>query len=78
VHGVALDDPTVLHFGCVERDIAPDKERPIYFRLSTGRAGLIELNFFPKEAGAAVSEFLFDNCRNEIELILKLKDLGHP
>lgn len=71
LHGVALDDPTVLHFGSLTLDINPDKERPIYFRPMKSKAGVIELNFFPLEGSEPVSNRLFDDCRNELDLLLK-------
>lgn len=53
IHGVALDNPTVLHFGSPQTEITPDRERPIYFRLVSGRSPDVELNFFPQDGQEA-------------------------
>lgn len=71
IHGVAIDDPTILHFGSGDLEIAPDKERPIYFRKLKDQTGIIELNFFALGSAEATSKHLFDDCRNDLDLILK-------
>lgn len=71
IHGVALDDPTVLHFGTIELNIAPDTERPIYFRASKTTDGCIELNYFASSESESVTSILFDDCRTDLDLILR-------
>ena len=71
VHGVALDDPTILHFGTRHRDLALDRERPIFFRIHPDRCGVIEFNFFPLTSECAVSELFIDDCRTDFDLMLK-------
>jgi hypothetical protein len=71
IHGVAIDDPSVLHFGSSDPEIAPDKERPIYFRKLKGEPSIVELNFFGAGLEESISKHLFDDCRNDLDLILK-------
>jgi hypothetical protein len=78
IHGVALDDPTVLHFGSLNPDIAPDQERPIYFRAMEDQIGLVELNFFPLGLNESVSASLFNDCRSDIELHLQRTSINTP
>ena len=70
VHGVALNDPTVLHFGFLEL-VNPDSTRPIFFRTCDGREPRTELNFFPNGTVEPSSIKGFDDCRNELDLLLK-------
>ncbi|WP_147413903.1 hypothetical protein [Rhizobium sp. WW_1] len=67
VHGVALNNPTVLHLG-VLADIHVDCERPIYARMATARAG--ELNYFPFGFAEPVSIDFYSDCLNELDLLL--------
>ena len=67
VHGVALNDSTVLHLG-VSADTFVDAERPIYVRMTTTRGG--ELNFFPLGLADPVSTEFFSDCLNEFDLLL--------
>ena len=72
IHGVALDDPTVLHFGTTEANIDPDTDRPIYFRLPKSIADEVEFNFFPKWSSEAVSRRMINDCRSDFDLLLKM------
>lgn len=71
IHGVAYDNPTVLHFGSFELVLNPDKERPIYFRRTKKTGEDIELNFFSAKVEEPVTKKMFDDCRSEFELLLK-------
>jgi hypothetical protein len=70
VHGVALNNPTVLHFGFVVA-VDIDRARPIFFRTIEGREPRIELNFFHIGSVEPYTARAFEDCRNEIELLLK-------
>lgn len=71
IHGVAIDNPTVMHFGTNELHLSIDTELPIYFRPSKEEADIIELNFFPSDAEKPVTHRLFNDCFNEVELALR-------
>jgi hypothetical protein len=79
IHGVALDDPVVLHLGSLETEIDIDQQRPIYFRSRKTIAGEVELNFFQFNSSSPTSEFFFNDCRTEMELLLRrtTADGGH-
>lgn len=66
-----MNDPTVLHFGSLDRDLAPDKERPMYFRRLATNTLSIEFNFFPVGTIDPISQTLLDDCKNDLDLILK-------
>jgi hypothetical protein len=68
VHGVAFDSPTVLHFGFCE-SFGMERTLPIYFRMHA--QGRVEVNFFTNVAGEIANIFGFDDCFNEMELLLK-------
>ena len=70
IHGVAMNNPAVLHFGFLEY-LSPDTRRPIFFRTRDGREPRIELNFFPNGLSEPCSLRGFDDSRNEIDLLLK-------
>jgi hypothetical protein len=70
VHGTALSDPAVLHFGFFEI-FAPDTQRPNFFRIREGREPRVEFNCFPIGAEEPLSLRGFDDCRNEMDILLK-------
>ena len=61
----------MLHLGTGDLEIAPDHERPVYFRALKGKLGIVELNFFATDSLEAISKQLFYDCRNDLDLILK-------
>lgn len=67
IHGVAINDPTVLHLGFTA-DVTVDRERPIYGRITTKRGG--ELNYFPVDETGPVSVNFYSDCLNELDLLL--------
>lgn len=67
VHGVAVNNPAVLHLG-VLADILIDCERPIYARMTTTSAG--ELNYFPFGLAEPISIDFYSDCLNELDLLL--------
>lgn len=70
VHGVALDNPTVLHFGFLEA-IKPDKHRPIFFRYEKSDKSRIEFNCFAPTSSEAKTLVGFDDCRADFDLLIK-------
>ena len=70
IHGVSLDDPTVLHFGSLNFDLSLDKERPIYFRYNDASRTAVQLNFFPLSGELPIFETAFNDCRNDFDLVL--------
>jgi hypothetical protein len=70
IHGVALDDPMVFHFGIRSLALSLDRNRPIYFRTRKNALGIVELNYFPLEAPTACTTLCIDDCRNEFDFLL--------
>jgi hypothetical protein len=73
IHGVAMDSPTVLHFGSLDSEAIPDKERPIYFRYRDTNPKMIEINFFGIHSTEPTTEIMFNDCRSHFDLLLKAK-----
>ena len=76
IHGVALDDPTVLHFATTNSDLEIDRERPCYFRAKAPDAGRVEFNYFPERTHEPVSVSLHDDCKYPFDLLLKIGQRG--
>ena len=72
VHGVALDNPTVLHFG-FPTQVEPERIKPVFFRNLPNDKTLVEFNFFPHDSEIPVSLLGFDDCRNEFDIVLQQK-----
>lgn len=77
IHGVALNDPTVLHFGTEKSDLEVDSERPLFFRFLNDKT-VVEFNFFPQTSDTSVTETLTPDCRNELDLALLAARTGSP
>lgn len=69
IYGVALDSPTVLHFGTRDNNLGVDRDMPIHFRLRNDDGKRVDIDYFPKGADRSISICMFTNCRNEIELL---------
>lgn len=70
IHGVAFNNPAVLHFGFIEA-IALDAKRPTFFRAGEGEETQVELNFFSCNSAEPISAIGFEDCLNELDLVLK-------
>jgi hypothetical protein len=70
VHGVAFEDPVTRYLGFLPA-FEPDPARPIFFRKVPDISGRIEFNCFQNGADEPTTNFAFDDCRSEMDLVWK-------
>lgn len=73
VHGVALDSETIHHIG-FRRAFVPDLTEQIYIRPVPDQSDEVEFNFVPLGSHEALSYVGYDDCRNAVDLILRMDD----
>lgn len=69
IHGVALDNPTVLHFGTRNVNLDLDRQRPIHFRCREDGSKRVDINYFRNSEDQPVSICMFADCVNEVEIL---------